>query len=194
MRLITLLFSFLFIFSASDTFAQRLTHSIGTTLFVTTSKVTENGAIIRIGKSSFLSEQVSATYFPRYNLAEFKNASLSVGMPVGVGVGAATTSNDELRFYLSYDFPVLVDYNMGAGCTQKNNQGFGGFFGGGFGYSHIGYSLTESGSKINSYGPILHAGFRFYAGEDVITVGFTFKTGLESSKTKTYGLQVLRDL
>ena len=55
------------------------------------------------------------SYFPRLNVSELDNASISVGIPlsVGVGLGSDYTSNGE-GVYWNFDIPLVADYNIGC--------------------------------------------------------------------------------
>src|SRR5882757_7984920 len=74
------------------------------------------------------------TYFPRYNVMENGNSSISVGVPLGLGFGSASNLSDgSSSLYFGFDAPLVVDFNFGAKATSESDAGFGGYVGGGFG-------------------------------------------------------------
>ena len=56
-----------------------------------------------------------ATYFPRFTVMEAENSSVSIGAPLGVGIGfsgSATSSETSLYWghkFKTYDMQVLID-------------------------------------------------------------------------------------
>ena len=72
--------------------------------------------------------QTNLTYFPRLNFIENENSSISIGFPVGIGVGiVSSTSGDDAGFYFAYDLPATLDYNIGVKSTSENENTFGGY-------------------------------------------------------------------
>lgn len=61
------------------------------------------------------------TYSPRLNIREYKNSSLSVGLPMTLAF-----SNFKWLQFTSVDFPIELDYNIGAGSKKeiKRNSAF----------------------------------------------------------------------
>ena len=135
------------------------------------------------------------TYSPRLNIQEYKNSSLSVGLPMTLAF-----SNFKWLQFTSVDFPIELDYNIGAGSKKGNKKKFGFFFGGGYGlhvsnvrfdpaYSPnyyfplpsmpagiIGYnSLALPGwDPICEFGPTLNAGARIRVGQTGKNIVFRF--------------------
>jgi hypothetical protein len=139
------------------------------------------------------------TYFPRINLVSDNHSSISLGLPVSVGVGFASdyTSNGK-GVYWAFDLPLVADYNLGSKSTSANQEKFGGYFGAGFGYTYTNWTFSGSSTPhANSYGPLIRGGFRFgFPGSEIsegLTVGLFYKLGLEKEKYKTYGFTVLVD-
>ncbi|HEY5407847.1 MAG TPA: hypothetical protein VIJ92_12200, partial [Ginsengibacter sp.] len=139
-------------------------------------------------------------WFPRYNFIEGENSSVSIGAPVGVGIGLVTnTIGGDAGILFSYDLPVVIDYNIGCKSTVDNDRTFGGYFGAGFGYNKV----TISGSSYSdfngaSYGPLIRAGFRFGSANEswnghALTAGVYYKMGLENDQLHTIGFNVLMD-
>lgn len=184
----TSLLSFAFCLFSQFLFSQKLMHSFGLTISVLT------------GGDETL-QQTSFSYFPRLNIMESENSSISVGAPVAIGVGIArSTYGDDAGISFAYDLPVVVDYNIGCKSTNENEKKFGGYFGLGFGYYKVSISQsTYSDFKGATYGPIFRGGIRFGSSNEnwhghAVTVGLFFKNGLETAKLKTFGFNIMYDL
>lgn len=176
--------------------AQEWNHSFGATIAVLTGKIEEAGA-----KSNFAMSQTLITWFPRYNLTEGTNSSLSVGMLPALGFGIARNTYDsDAGISFAYDIPVVIDYNFGAKSFRDNENTFGGYAGLGFGYHKVQISKSRH-SDYNgaSYGPLARLGARFTSSSESwaghgLTVGLYYKMGIEKDKLKAFGFNVLFDL
>lgn len=168
--------------------AQSLMHGIGATISV-------------LSGSGITLEQTNLCYFPRYNFVEHDNSSISVGMPLGAGIGVSSnTYGNDAGLAFSFDIPAVIDYNIGCKSTPDNDRNFGGYFGAGFGYYKV-FITKSSFSDFtgSSYGPMARAGVRFSSSNESwkghgITVGMFYKKGLEKLKFSTVGFNVLIDL
>ncbi|MFT4022936.1 MAG: hypothetical protein QM664_04020 [Flavihumibacter sp.] len=142
--------------------------------------------------------QTNLTYFPRYNFVENDNSSISIGMPLGVGIAVAEGSQgSDYGILFSFDVPVAVDYNFGCKSTPDNDGAFGGYLGLGFGYHKVTISKSSyMDFNGGTYGPILRGGIRIspesFNGYG-ITLGLQYKKGLEKSRLNSYGIAVLAD-
>lgn len=176
--------------------AQSIMQSFGATISGLSGKINT-----QYSSSGFSMTQTNLTYFPRYNFIENDNSSVSIGAPVGIGIGLATnTFGSDVGVAFAYDLPLVLDYNIGCKSTMENENTFGGYFGVGFGY----YKVNISGSsysdfKGTSYGPMLRGGVRIGSDKESwsghgITIGIFYKEGLEADKLKTFGFNVLYDL
>ena len=176
----------------SSTKAQSFMHSAGLTwnlLNLTTSNTANSNQTTALF--------TNFTWFPRYILVSGDYNSLTVGMPLGAGIGIASSYYGASLYY-GFDFPLVLDYNFGMKSTPGNFDKPGGYFGAGFGYTLTNWTDGGSSDHQNSYGPIFRGGIRFGAGERKhpdwgITIGLSYKLGLESAKNKTYGITVLWD-
>ena len=194
-KAITLLMIGIFFLSTRPATAQIM-HGVGLTISVLGGTL-HQGA----GYESFEIEENNLTYFPRYNFIEAENSSLSIGAPVGAGIGIATnTIGNDAGILFSYDLPMVIDYNIGCKSTAENDKTFGGYFGVGFGYNKV-IITGSSYSDFNgsSYGPLFRAGFRFGSDKESwkghgVTAGAYYKKGLEKDKLYTIGFNVLLDL
>ena len=180
---------------AGGTHAQFM-HSLGGTVAVMHTTVGPDGY-----QNSLTFVYKDITYFPRYNVIENDNSSLSVGIPLGLGFGSASNISDGTSsLYFGFDAPLAIDFNFGAKSTSNSDAGFGGYIGGGFGYRYSSFHISDyygdASFKSNSYGPLARAGVRFGLGSSSnmgLTIGLYYKIGLETEKYKTYGLNVLMD-
>jgi hypothetical protein len=130
------------------------------------------------------------SYTPRFTFSEGENSSLSIGFPLGIGIGILSSAGSASGIAWGADVPAALDYNMGNMSTPENNKGFGWYIGAGFGYMYSGFSDGGDVTNINTYGPLGRLGIRF--GSDFhTTVGVFVKVGLESDKYKTFGFNVL---
>ncbi|MBL7736904.1 MAG: hypothetical protein JNL51_15710 [Chitinophagaceae bacterium] len=177
--------------------AQNLMHSFGATIAITTGKIS-NG----YSRSNFSLSQNYLSYFPRYNFVENENSSISIGAPIGLGVGIAQNSymGEDIGFAFAYDLPLVIDYNIGCKSTYDNEQTFGGYLGAGFGYNYVSISGSQySDFKGSSYGPIFRGGVRIgsnkesWAGHS-ITIGVFYKKDLQKNPFNSFGFNVYYDL
>lgn len=177
--------------------AQQLMHGFGVTLSVLQGTLHEGNG----GFESFGVEQDNLTYFPRFNFVENENSSISIGAPIGVGIGIVTNSyGNDAGVLFSYDLPLVIDYNIGCKSTMDNDRTFGGYFGAGFGYNKVKISGSSySDFNGSSYGPLLRAGFRFGSSSESwkghgVTAGAYYKIGIDKNMLYTIGFNVLYDL
>jgi hypothetical protein len=192
----TILMSFL---GGSAAFAQSFMHSLGATIMFGNGKSVDDGS----GGSSTPTIGLNAlTYYPRINLVESDNSSVSVGVPLSLGFQGSVNSQTGSSIVFGYDLPLAVDYNMGHKSTPENEAGFGGYIGAGFGYTHTSVSISDNflgdyAATANSYGPMVRAGIRFGFpwGEKEMsyTIGGWYKFGLEKEGYKTIGINLLWD-
>ena len=174
----------------SGAFAQTFTHGVGFTIFSTQAQ----------GASSQITGAL--TYSPRINFVEAESFSLSVGVPLSVGLSGSYNSNsygttdNSLSFLLNV--PVLVNFNWGQGSTRDNESRFGFFAGAGFGYHYGSFNESEydaygnqydSPSTVSSYGPAADAGIRFGVGRGShdVEIRALYMKGLDQSKSTIIG-------
>jgi hypothetical protein len=193
---ICLAFVFTLTFMAKSN-AQQLMHSFGLSLSVLQGTLHEGQG----SSESFAVEQNNLTYFPRYNFIENENSSISIGAPIGIGIGlVSNTYGDDAGVIFSYDLPLVIDYNIGCKSTKTNDRNFGGYFGVGFGYNKVNISESSySNFDGVSYGPLFRAGCRFGSSKEswgghAVTVGAYYKIGINNDKLTTIGFNVLYDL
>lgn len=175
--------------------SQNLSHSLGLSF----------GSLAgneKIGNSTspFTFTLIHATYYPRTYLSSTENSSITLGIPIGVGIGVSSNTGVEQKgIGLYYDLPVAIDYNFGAGSTNGNSAIYGGFIGAGFGYNKVNSTQTAyQGFTGDSYGPIARFGGRFGSREDelnghTVAIGATIKKGMESQGYTNMGISILID-
>jgi len=113
-KLVCIAFIFTVTFTASAS-AQQLMHGFGFTISVMQGTLQEGAG----NSESFAVEQYNFTWFPRFNFIENENSSISVGAPIGVGLGITTnTYGSDAGLIFSYDLPLVIDYNIGCKSTR----------------------------------------------------------------------------
>jgi hypothetical protein len=188
------IFTLIFIARAG---AQQWMHSFGLTLSVLQGTLHEGAG----SSETFAVEENNLTYFPRFNFVENENSSISIGAPIGIGLGlVSNTYGGDAGVIFSYDLPLVIDYNIGCKSTTGNDKNFGGYFGVGFGYNKVNISESSySNFNGSSYGPLFRAGFRFGSSKESwnghgVTAGAYYKIGIDNNKLYTIGFNVLYDL
>ena len=179
--------------------AQKIMQSYGATIQNLVGNQTVRGTT-----SQVYITQVYGTYFPRYNFVENQKSSISIGLPISLGIALAESDNStDVGIAFGFDLPVVLDYNFGFKATNEETEGkkLGGFVGCGFGYNKINISKSTSSNFTGvSYGPIFRAGVRFGSskveswGNKAIEINFYFKPGLEKEKYTSFGSAVLLNL
>ncbi|NIG55360.1 hypothetical protein [Chitinophaga sp. Cy-1792] len=147
------------------------------------------------------------TYSPRFNFVEKDNMSVSVGVPLSLGLGGSYSSDrgsysgesNNLKFM--FNVPVMFNLNIGCGATPDVESRFGFFVGAGYGYHYQSINENYSDSFENSYsysgkssttGPVGNAGIRFGVGEDHnIEVKFSYMKGITNDKPSIMGIGAL---
>jgi hypothetical protein len=187
------LFLFGILFQAN---AQRFMHGAGVGIFITEAPLTEIGGFGTL------------TYSPRFNMYETASFSLSVGVPLNVGLSGSYeydyyngygSGQNTIRFM--FNAPLMVNFNVGAGSTKNNEKRLGFFAGGGFGlhYGDYQYATSENGYDYygNKYGatfgPSANLGLRFAVGSHRknIEARLSYMKGVTTPTTSVYGAGAL---
>lgn len=180
-----------------SSYSQSFMHGAGVAVFVDKPKNADAGAMGGL------------TYSPRFNFLEQDEMSVSVGVPLSVGLSGSYSANygsyegesNSLSFML--DVPLIVNLNLGCGSTQESERGFGFFVGAGFGY-HYGvrneslkdsYGYEYNGkTKSSTTGPVGNAGVRFGVGREHqhnIEVRLAYMKGLSEEKSNIFSVGCL---
>jgi len=178
-------------------FSQTFSHGVGVAVFVTTAK----------GGNAAVAE--GFTYSPRINFLENEDFSLSVGIPLSVGISGSYSSNynsysgstTENTLGFMANVPLIVNFNFGAGSTPDNESRFGFYIGGGAGYHYGRYNVdTTDGyneytyqAKISGIGPAGNVGIRFGVGRGThnVEARLTYMKSLDNSKANIFGMGAL---
>jgi hypothetical protein len=169
--------------------AQFVKSDVGASIFVGVGKASVTGA--PKPSSSFY----GASWYPRYIV----NSNISIGVPLTLGFSGSSNSRTGASGSFGLDLPIAVDYNFGYGAdgnTEDSDASFGGFAGGGFGYTIAAESDPYYGSSsAKTYGPMVHGGVRFpIQGTKSITVMVSAKLGLDKLKYNFFGGTLLYKL
>ncbi len=165
-------------------FAQTFMHGVGVNTFVQS--------------ASGFSTQVTGgiIYSPRISFMETDNTSLSVGIPLSIGVSASynTSYDGSSSASVMFDAPLIVNFNYGAGSSKETENRFGFFAGGGFGYHSSEYSSSDGyddyGEKMSGFGPVGNAGIRIGVGSGShnIEIRLSYMKTLDTSKSNVFGI------
>lgn len=188
MKKIYLLAFFTHLFSVS--FSQKLIHGIGTGLLVEKIRGIDP-------ELSFL-----FTYSPRINVSETQSMSLSLGIPLSIGIGGSFDqgyTGDYTAYTFWINTPLILNVNFGAGSTKQNKEKVGFFAGGGFAqqfglHTSGDYTVGNSSSTTSTYGPTGNIGFRFAVGshQKNIETKMSYMRGIGGDyEADIYSLQVL---
>lgn len=103
------------------------------------------------------------TYSPRLNFLPLGDAgTLSVGTHIGLGISGEFNSRTGGEGSFIFDLPLVVELNMGNSSHPDNENNFGGYFGGGFGYSKLALADTYYGTTSDTaLGPIVNGGLSY---------------------------------
>ena len=185
--------SLVLFFTTVTAFGQRFMHGAGLTIFV----VSPRNGDVSIGEGF--------TYFPRFNFLETEGLSLSAGIPLSVGLTVSSSyyysSNgyyDDGSVGFIVNAPLIINLNIGRGSTMDNTDKMGYFLGGGYGFHHGDFLITETDSygypieylkSSNVYGPAANAGFRIGVGRKHrnIEVRFSYMKGINEDKPDIFG-------
>ena len=123
------------------------------------------------------------SYSPRANLIMLGNNSISLGMPLGLGLSNKGPGGVKL----TYNIPFVFDFNLGHNALAENTRGFGGFFGAGYGFSSLRAEFGESRSQ----GLFFNAGARGLISDYSFTLRASYILALkkESPNVSSVGIQ-----
>ncbi|MDB5209750.1 MAG: hypothetical protein JWQ30_577 [Sediminibacterium sp.] len=192
----------IFYLSVSHLSAQKFMHGLGSTAsLIKLQDVYEYDPSFYTshGPVSFI--HLGVTYFPRYLFPAGGSASFDIGIPLSLGIGVNLNSDSKKLnsgLAMSYELPLVVDYNMGSIRSPENDKETGLYFGLGYSFSYINPS-TRFVFNGATQGPLVRAGIRFDVSPTLekqkpASLGFFFKTGSSSIKFSTIGLNLMFDL
>ena len=128
------------------------------------------------------------TYTPnfRYNLSEFDdNSSLSINVPIGIGLMTSEFGFGDLNF------PIFISYNVGNVSTYKSDKNKGFTIGIGFEYynmalfknSNYADGVLEGSSWVE---PCVNIGYRYWNSKN-LAKEFNLKLGFGPGSSTTIG-------
>jgi hypothetical protein len=189
-----LIVSFVLFFTTVTAVGQSFMHGAGLTIFV----VSPRNGDVSVGEGF--------TYFPRFNFVETEKLSLSAGIPLSVGLTVTSSLyytssggyDDDGSVGFIVNAPFIINLNIGRGSTMDNTDKMGYFLGGGYGFHHGDFIMTETDSygytnevfkSTNVYGPAANAGFRIGVGRKHrnIEVRFSYMKGMNENKPDIFG-------
>jgi hypothetical protein len=165
-------------FTVAGVSAQSFMHGAGVTVFAASS----SGTKTTVG--------YGLTYSPRFNFLETESLSVSVGIPLSVGISFSTSLystnyDDDVSVGVVLNAPLIVNLNMGRGSSKDNTQKFGFFVGAGAGYYRGDFiDSYDEGYSINAFGPAGNAGVRLGVGRKHrnIEIRFSYLKGINDNK------------
>jgi hypothetical protein len=193
-----IIFSVSLFFSCLIGYSQSFMHGAGIGIFVANNPV--------------MDAAISGTfsYSPRYNFIETDALSVSVGVPLNIGISGSysfnyssyygSEENNTLGFMVNA--PLMVNLNVGAGSSRETESRFGFFVGGGFGlhYGDVGRLVTDQyGDPLYKsqysavYGPAGNAGIRIAVGRNQknIEIRLSYMKGVDDTKTNIFGVNTM---
>jgi hypothetical protein len=181
---------------AQSSQAQHFTHGAGVGIFVEDAEM------------SNVKGTYALTYSPRFSFAETKNTSLSIGIPLNVGLSASYNVYtgdgyyDDVNFGYMINVPLMFNFNIGAGSARDCQDRMGFFFGAGYAY-HVGtvyqtwigsYYGEHIGHTESSTGPAANIGLRIGVGhrkKHNIEIRTSYMRGTTSYKPHVFGINCL---
>ena len=189
---------FLYLIVALPSYSQSFFQSAGispSVMYATLARASTRS------QDRFSTTNIHFTYFPRINLPIGDYTSLSFGAPLGIG--AAFIDNQFMAVkgtFLTYDIPVVLDYNFGFKSNPNSGDDtFGYYFGVGFSSTKVVMdSISDTRFKNSSSGMLLRSGLRLSIpnsnSQKGISLGLFYKFGMGEEKFKTLGANILIDL
>ena len=188
-----LIVSLVLFFTTLTVVGQSFMHGAGLTIFV----ISPRNGDVSVGEGF--------TYFPRFNFVETEALSVSAGIPLTVGLTVTSSlyysSNgysDDGSVGFVVNAPFIINLNFGRGSTMENTEKMGFFVGGGYGFHHGDFIMTETDSygytnevfkSTNIYGPAANVGLRIGVGRKHrnIEVRFSYMKGMNENKPDIFG-------
>lgn len=148
-------------------------------------------------------------YYPQVAFVETESFSVSAGIPLTVGLSGSYSANystrgdsyEENTLLALAQVPLMINFNGGAGSSKDNEQRFGYFIGGGFGYHTtgigdvvtwdvLGNEMVKEKQYSKGFGPAANAGVRIAVGSNQksIEIRLSYMKGMKDYKPAMYGL------
>ncbi|MBS0027204.1 hypothetical protein ACTJJ0_11745 [Chitinophaga sp. 22321] len=166
------------------------------------------GVIVLVDKTEYSDARAvgGLTYSPRINFFRKDNLSLSVGIPLSVGLGGNYSShigsyrNETTNIRFMFNLPAIVNANFGRGSSKNAHSRMGFFVGAGYGYhfsteadNYSGdYGEYNSAESSSTTGPVANAGLRIGVGRiHNIEIKLSYMKGVTDNKPDIYSLATL---
>ena len=199
---------------SSCLFAQRVSVDQSFGLAATTSDVT---GLARGTKDSTLYDanfnlrvrQFGIVYAPRIDLLGSKTISLSLAAPVMLGLATSSkyhsvdfngVKRDTVEGIsgasLAVELPVFAEINIGLrSARDESRRAWGIYAGAGYMYSYTKIKTSVGKQVYDGFDPVFRAGIRMgSAWENRFSIAFTLRGNPGGNGSKTYGLQLLKEL
>lgn len=188
------------LFVAAVSFSQTFMHGVGFSSY---------GMIFKDEAGDYDADVYGGfSYSARFTIMEGENTSLSLGVPLNIGIGGSysyssssyygSTTSNSLTYMINA--PLMFDFNFGAGAHKETEKRFGLFIGGGAGIHH-GTVYTdvfdpnyggfyEQRQTISTLGIAGNLGFRVAVGRNQknIETRISFMKGLSDYKPAIFSL------
>ncbi|WP_212003639.1 hypothetical protein [Chitinophaga sp. HK235] len=178
-----------------SSYSQSFVHGAGVVAFIQTAA---NSDAFAVG---------GLTYSPRFNFMEQDNMSLSLGVPLSIGLGGSYNSSygsysgESNNLSFIFNAPLVFNANFGRGSSRDADGRFGFFVGAGYGFHYSSrnqnYYNNVSGdysasAKSSTNGPMGNAGFRIGVGRvHNIEVKLSYMKGLSDDKPNVFSIGTL---
>jgi hypothetical protein len=220
MRHARTLFLFASLLTALQLRAQKFQHSIGIDIRFSGEKIINSSVAYLSGwlsKSSYTRlTRAGLSYFPRYVFLPGNRLSFSMGMPITLGIGSASSENSYMYIPDSGPFkpygnenrstrfaaeiPAVADINLRLISTAKTRDYLVLFLGGGYAYNHaeckVKTDMYTDIYHIDVWQPYFHGGISV-GDKKAVTLAATFRPARQYGKEPAspgWGIQLGRRL
>jgi hypothetical protein len=200
-----------FLFLCMNLFAQRirLNQSFGLAGTITDASGSRNLLDTLRSDYTLRVKTFGIVYSPRIDIAGSKDFSISIAAPMMLGMSFTNKYRsvethpfkkdtiEGLRgSHIAFELPVIADINIGLySAADESTRTFGVFAGAGYIYSYTKIKTTGGKIPFDRWEPILRAGIRMGSSwEKRWSIVFNIRGKLEGGATKTYGLQIVKEI
>ncbi len=153
--------------------------------------------------------QYGIVYFPRVDLVQWKNGSVSIGSAFMLGFSTThkytSTDFNGTRdtaiagvngAYLAFTIPLNMDINFGLHSAQdESRKSFGFYAGAGYSYNYTKIKTSIGRFPYDGFDPVFRAGIRLGASwQNRCDIGFSIRGALRNNPMRIYELHILKDL
>ena len=152
-------------------------------------------------------QQFGLVYQFRLELIQFNGGSVSIAAPVMAGFsltnkyhsrdfnGTSYRDVDSVKGgHFAFEVPVYADLNLGLhSAADESGRRIGIYVGAGYPYSYTKLHTSVGKVRFDGFDPVVRAGIRLGRAWET-RWGIAFSVRGSSSATRTYGLQLLKEL